>query len=265
MKAKVNIVNITPGEAEKLLANMFEEQRPVQDAYVVRLSNEMTQGSWHLSPDCLVRIKGKLANGQHRLLAVCRSKISQPFLLMESDDDNLYKVIDSGNKRTVADVIRGEYARDVATAARWIVLYDLDALSPQGAARGGVSCTRSLCIEFIEQHREGLQSAVSKCARLYSEYRTVPASLAAAVLFIGQRNGAGADQVGQFVTHVYTGESSNDAARDFRERVIRSQIGNARLTRFYIMALMIKSLRSYLNGTRLGVVRLSEGEKFPHL
>jgi hypothetical protein len=268
MNATVKKITVTPAIAKTLLANLFEGQRPLSDPYVNRLINEMLGGSWRLSPDCLVKIKGKLGNGQHRLHAVIRSQTTQPFLLLETDDDELYKVIDAGNKRSVADVLTGEYRKDIATAARWIVLYDLDGLCTSGLkTKEEAQCTRSLCIEFAEKQHAVLMPLVSACYHLNSKFHIVPSSMAAALAFIAKRDcpHAEAGLVDKFIQNIYDGESHEDAARDFRERIIRSKVGSARLNRYHVLALLIKSLRSYLNGTRLSVVRLNEGEGFPRL
>jgi hypothetical protein len=268
MKATVKITTVAPGHAKTLLAGLFEGQRPLTENYINRLANEMKAGNWRLSPDCLVLVKGRLANGQHRLHAVCRSQQTVPFLLLETDDDELYKVIDAGNKRTVADVLTGEYRKEIATAARWIVLYDLDGICCTGCKSSEeAKCTRSLCIEFAEKQHDALQLLVSTCYHLNSKFHIVAPSMVAAVAFLAKRDcpRAEAGLVDKFVQNIYDGESTADAARDFRERIIRSKVGSSRLHRCTVLALLIKSLRSYLNGTRLAVVRLNEGETFPRL
>lgn len=268
MNATVKKITVTPALAKILLASLFEGQRPLSENYINRRANEMKNGDWRLAPDCLVKLKGKLGNGQHRLHAVVRSQTIQPFLLLETDDDELYKVIDAGNKRSVADALSGEYRKEIATAARWIVLYDLGGICSTGiTANKEAQCTRSLCIEFAEKQHPALQPLVSTCFHLNSKFHIVAPSMAAAVAFIANRDypQAEAGLVDKFIQNTYDGESSNDAARDFRERIIRSKVGSARLHRCHVLALLIKSLRSYLNGTRLSVVRLNEGEAFPRL
>ena len=267
MKATVKIVTITPVLAKTLLANLLEDQRPLSENYCNRLANKMKTGQWRLSPDCLVKIKGKLGNGQHRLHAVCRAQKPEQFLMMETDDDALYKVIDSGNKRSVADVLTGEYRKEIATAARWIVMYDLDGICCTGFNKiEETKCTRSLCIEFAEKQHAALLPLVSTSYTLNGKFHIVAPSMVAAVAFLAKRDcPAEAGLVDRFVQNIYDGESTADAARDFRERIIRSKVGSSRLPRCTVMALLIKSLRSYLNGTRMSVVRIMDGETFPRL
>lgn len=265
MKAKVSTINVGPNLASQMLSDILEEQRPLTQKHVDRLANEMRAGNWRLSPDALVQIKGKLGNGQHRLQAVIQSKTHQSFLLLETDDDELFKVLDAGRGRSVADVLRGEYASGIAATAKVIVMYDLGALYSTGIGRKGDECTRSLQISFADENREKIVECVRFCSSLYDRYRLVAVASAAAVQFIGHRDTNKPEAVSEFIKNIYSGESLNDAAFDFRERIVRSRIGAARLGRYYVLGLMIKSLRSYLNGTRMGTIRLSDGESFPKL
>ena len=261
--ATVSIVEVDPDTAKELLADILPEQRPVRHMAVERLAEEMKQGNWRLSSDCLVRIKGKLANGQHRLRAVILSGKTCLFLLMDTNDEDLYKVIDCGSRRTVGDVIGGEYASDIASTARLSVLFELGCVSSGGVGRGAIKCTRSLCVEYVQQHHAELLAHVVMAKKLNGKFRMLPTSLTAAVSYLAIQNGYNLSKVQQFIQNVFDGESKDDAARDFRERIIRSRVGGASLQRGHVMALMIKSLKSYVNGTRMSAVRLNEGEAFP--
>lgn len=267
MKADISQVELGPLEAQEILNNVFDGQRHVTEGHVNRIAAEMVAGNWRLSPDMLVLIKGKLANGQHRLLGLVRAKKKLPFLLLKSNDEELYKILDCGRSRSVGDVIGGQYANHVASVARLVVLYDLDAIYSTGGGGGRMEklCTRSMQIEFAEENRGKILPHVSYCHTLYSKFHIVQPNVAATVSFIATRDTGEEQRVRQFITNVYDGESVDDAAKLFRERMIRDRTGTSRPHRHYVMALMIKSLRSYLNGTKPAVLKLSEGEPFPRL
>ena len=90
------------------------------------------------------------------------------------------------------------------------------------------------------------------------------ARLGAAVEFIGHRDTGHPDAVNEFIRNIYTGESRNDAAFDFRERVLRSRIGAARLGRVHILGLMLKSL-NLSSSNRCGALLFVENGAFPIL
>ena len=265
-KFKVSVHTITAEQAAQNLKNLFAEQRPPKANHIKELAAEMSTGNWRVSSDAIVFIKGKLANGQNRQHAQVLSGVTCDYLVLETEDDELYKVLDSGKPRSVADVIRGDYAKEVSSSARWVVMYDLDIISPAGTSAAKLhECTRTMMIEFAQDNAEQLRLLATKCCTLYRRSRVVSPSIAAATAFIGERDGTDPERVQNFITSVYSGQTSNDAARDFRERIINSQIGAARLGRHYIFALIMKSLRAYLADTRLGVVRINVNEPFPRL
>jgi hypothetical protein len=264
MNAKLSIENINPKRASEMLANIFEGQRNLRNSYVDRLAQEIINGQWRLSPDCIVIIKDCVANGQHRLQAVVRAGKACPFIVMTSADDELFKIIDCGIKRTVADALTNvNNATSVASAATWIMKYDLDLLGRTHGGGQSNTCTRSSILEYVQQHHDELQEQVVFCAALYKKKQVAVPSRMAALLHIGARKN---DQMTRrFITSVYMGDSREDSAWDFREKIMRDRAGKAKLPAPFLFGLAIKSLRSYINGTRIGVLKYVSTEEFPKL
>jgi hypothetical protein len=132
IKATTEIMQVTPEMAENWLRNKLEIQRNIRTAHVERLASDMRAGRFALSPDAILLVNGKLANGQHRLTAVMQQDKPQPFIVMQSNDNGLYKVIDAGLRRTVADGLVGnQWAQRIPAIARWVQTYQLGALNPK--------------------------------------------------------------------------------------------------------------------------------------
>lgn len=267
MSEKVSIQTITARRAAELLGDLFPGQRNLSERHVTRLSCEMKDGKWKLSNDCMVILKGKLANAQHRLRAQIKSGQTCRYIVLESNDDDLYKIIDGGKPRTAGDVLGGDYAAELASVGRLIMEYDLGSLSVSG--HGGNTdgqCRRRTIVDFCEENRQQLTKLLTFCHMLYSaKGNFLPTSLATAAAFIGIRDTHKEQLVMDFITHVFDGESRNDAAFDLRDRCIKNYMSKAKLPRLHIFALFIKALRSYLNGTRPGALRMQEGEAFPRV
>jgi hypothetical protein len=261
MNANLNIETISPKLAKYYLENIFDGQRQVRDSHVDKLAHDIREGRFRLSPDCILLVKGKLANGQHRLSAVVAAGLSCEFIVMRTDDEDLYKVIDSGIKRTEADCFaKLDYAKCSASIARLCVQYDKGALTPLGTDRN-VIISRSDIIDYMESHMQELAEQSAKCQSLYRQKPVVPISLAGAMLHIGSRKDkAMADE---FITAVYTGSTRDDSAFDVRERIMRNNASKAKLPRSYILGLLIKAFKSYTSGSRPGVLKLVDGERFP--
>ena len=84
MNAKLSIEKITPQRAAILLENLLEDQRNQRSNYIENLASDMKMGLWRLSCDAILLVKGRLANGQHRMMAVVKSNTPQPFVIMEN-------------------------------------------------------------------------------------------------------------------------------------------------------------------------------------
>lgn len=268
MNGRVTIQEIGPVQAEAMLSNILPAQRKQRDGYIGRLAEEMKSGRWRLSNDAVLRICGKLGNGQHRLRAVVLSGKPQKFIVLETDDEELYKLVDCGLRRTVADSMQlTTYAQDIAAMAAWVVRHDLGTLTPSTHKSSGkkAAFTRGTVLQYIEQNLEVLQLQAAFCCTLQSTRRIVTASLAGAVLHLASRKQADARRAEDFIERLYTGQSINDAAYDMRERLIRDNASRAKLPKSYVFGLLIKSMRCHLKGTRLAVLKLVEGEQFPSL
>lgn len=227
----------------------------------------MREGRWRLSCDCILLVKGMLANGQHRMAAIVASGVSNQFIIMESNDDELYRVIDCGRKRTVADVFTSvDNANRISSIAQWVVKYDKGLLvksATSGSQRSHDSTSRGDILEFIESNLPVLAEIAALVMPLYAEKKIIPISQSGALAFIGFRKNKTKTQ--QFITNLYTGNSREDSCWDYREKCLRNSTSKAKLPPGTMFALGIKCLRSYLNGSRLGVLKMLDGETFPQI
>lgn len=261
MKAILTIENISPDQARLYLENIFEGQRKVRGAQVAKLAHDIREGRFRLSPDCLVIAKGKLANGQHRLHAVIESGMACEFIVMRTEDDQLYTIIDTGSKRTVADCfVQSEHAKCAASIARFVVQYDRGMVTPLGDG-GCAVISRNDIVDYMAAHIEELTREAALCKGLYSLKPIMPVSLGGTLLHLGSRRNR--QKAEEFIRCVYDGSSRDDAAFDVRERIIRNQASKSKLPRTYILGLLIKAFKSFITGTRPGALRIHDGEKFP--
>jgi hypothetical protein len=262
--AIVAIEEIDAKQAQHYLSNLFAEQRPLRENNVLRLAMEMEQGNWRLSPDALLLIRGQLGNGQHRMQAVLLANKPMPFLVMRTNDLELYKVLDCGITRTTWDVLGDmPYAKTVAAMGALICRYDGLALTPGGNNRDrAAKITRSYVLDYIALHRDALVHEASEVTSLNQTKRILSPVLGGAFLHLANRKGN--DQGLTFIRNVYIG-GAMDAAYDLRERLVRNAGTRAKLRREHVFGLLIKAFGSFCNGTRPGVLRLNEGDVFPKM
>lgn len=267
MNAQVSIETVEPKKANHYLATLLDCQRKLREGHIIKLGTEIENGNWHLTGDALIFVKGRLANGQHRLHALVLADKACQFIVLRTDDEEVYKVLDSGIGRTVGDAIGNmgiTLAKEVAAIAKLVLFYDNDVLTMRGAGGGGRASriTRSHVIDYIEEHQDELEKQAHYCTQLRANKNIVSPVLSGALLHLGKRSGKG--DIETFITNLYLG-GSQDAAFDLRERLIRNKDSKLKLNRDYIFGLMIKSYKSFLNGTRPGTLKIVEGEGYPKM
>jgi len=272
-QATAEMVKITPEMAVEYLADRWGEQRTVRTAHVNRLASDMESGRFKISPDAILRVKGKLANGQHRLEAVVKTGKPQTFLVMESNDEELYKVIDAGLKRTASDGLIGiPFAKSLPSIARWVMAYEQQSLFmgaryPSEAAAGSYCqfgfITQSAMIDYCIDHHGILSEAASFVNPLYSQTKLLPLSIGGAIFVLGSKCKKG-DRTTTFLQHVYV-EGGINAAGDLRNRLIANRGSKARILSGYMFGITIKAFKSFCNGTRPGNLKWSKDESFPTL
>lgn len=271
MKADVAIVDVTPKMASDWLENIFDGQRTVRDTHVSRLATEILEGRWKLSCDAITLIKGKLGNGQHRCWAITMANRTCQCLVLRTDDDKLFDVIDSGIARTAADVLNGydfQYSQVIAAASKLVLMHQKGLITRLGSTvkktddSGGVQTvvTRGEILEYAKDNQASLLKHAQLVCSLYSEKTILQKSYSCAFLELASKKNQA--KAIDFITGVYRG-GQQDASFDLRERLIKNKMSKSRLPQSYVFGLVIKSFKAYLNGERLGVLKMVEGERFP--
>jgi len=260
MKANIEIKEIGSREATEMLANRLPEQRTVRPAYVDGLAYEMMSKKWRLSADAIVLVCGQLANGQHRLEAVVKSKTRQKFIVLETDDQGLYAVLDCGIKRGISD--SAHCPKQVGATGNLA----LRILTGVATPLGGKGVDRLELLDFIEKNRELLVEASSYAKSIYDKNGKFIAPTLPAVLYtLAVLKGHQREKVQEFILAVYAGDKPGTSAHDIHAKAIAQRASKSKLHSNYMMAMMIKAYKSYLQGTRPGVLKVVEGSEFPTL
>jgi hypothetical protein len=98
-----SIETITPALAEQYLSNTIQNRR-VNAGTVRKYQRDMALGRWHLTGEAIgFDRQGRLANGQHRLLACVAA--DEPFTsyVIRGLDDEAIRAMESGRGRTPGD------------------------------------------------------------------------------------------------------------------------------------------------------------------
>ena len=230
----------------------------------------MEAGRFKISSDAILRVRNKLANGQHRLMAVVQSGKAQSFIVMESNDDELYKVIDAGLRRSVSDSLIGiVFAKSLPAIARWVQAYEEKMLRP--SARSGSDAmnrdyTPTQCeqIDYCIGNHEILSEAAAFVNPMYSETKLLPLSIGGAMYVIASSHDGYLESAKTFLVQVYL-EGGKTAAGDLRNRLIVNRGGRSKLNLGYVFGITLKAFKAFHSGTRPGTLKWQKDEPFPVL
>jgi hypothetical protein len=268
--ATVKIKNIGPDDAADMLANLWPQQRSPKPKHIDRLAEDMRAGRFFLSPDCILLVCGKLANGQNRMRAVIEVGRSFPFLVMECENEELYQVIDSGAPRTARDVLVGEkFATHLPRTASYLLAYYECAgedVAWSSSTMANLNFSRMTVLEFVQQHKQAITEALEFCGPLYKQTQLIPVTVAAAVLYIATKSGH-VSKAERFLRYVYVGVCDDGSevsqAVFLRNRLIANKGSKAKLSGAYVFALTMHALRAFINNSELTVLRHREGQPIP--
>lgn len=100
----VSIELFTKSRAEKAIATQTKN-RKLRKVAAKKMSKDMSESEWFLTHQGIAfDSKGKLLDGQHRLMAIILSEIPQHFVVFRGLEESLFDVFDLGNRRNTRDV-----------------------------------------------------------------------------------------------------------------------------------------------------------------
>lgn len=150
---KTEVVLMTPAKAKTLLERNVDN-RDIRPSVVAALSDSIRRGEWILSHQGVAFGKsGRLLDGQHRLLAVLETGISVKMQITWDVDDDAFKVMDIGTKRTTSDILT--ISKSLAAVARFFAV--LEGKSTRA------SITPQYLIPFVKAVEPAHRDLVSFC------------------------------------------------------------------------------------------------------
>jgi hypothetical protein len=152
-------------------------------------------------------------------------------------------------------------ALSAAAAAQIILRHERDQLWRAGSSLVH-PVTRTEQIEYAAGHREDIEQWIELVTPLYNQQRILPKSLAIALLEIARIHEF--PRATEFLTALFLG-NSDDIAKDFREKLIENSRSKKKFPRNHVIALLIKAFKFYSMGTRPGILKFDDREKFPSL
>ncbi len=276
-KAKPRAAKATPPEPESTIELVTPEMarnwldgkthnRNVRDTKVMEYALDMENGLWHVAASLVFNVEGQLVDGQHRLEAVALYGEPVPFNIVRNAVPEAILAVDTGLKRTLADVLRMEKvlnATDVAVLIRTLWRWEhyetfRDVPSIQRKP------TPQQAMAYYEERVEVIDEAVVFARRFYAPTfitRSIIGGLHIVFNDIDPENDK------EFWRLVASGAEGATAIVALQRRLKDNHSKRDKLPSWYTAALVIKAWNFWLDGTNVKILKFKPGgtknERFP--
>lgn len=166
---ELQTVVMTPAFAKVLLSNN-KGNRNLRKGHIESLKNRILRGEWKLSPQGIVvhKTSGKLLDGQHRLSAIIEAGVPVPVVIIYTDDEGVFRVLDQGAKRSMGDIFNTDSrVSDTVNFCCRLMLNSFGSLSPgqvEPVLNSSVGQISQELIDFCGTSRRGFSSSPVKAA-----------------------------------------------------------------------------------------------------
>lgn len=262
------VEQITPAKAQEYLTRNIANRR-VREAIVGVYADQMKKGLWRLSNDAICFTKsGKLINGQHRMMAVCKSGIDCKFNVSRGYDEDDIMVMDNGISRSSGDVLFLQGVENANTVSgivkRRLVLGRHIVAITNGDGGGLYSGSSKILNSAVNEEfyaHDVLYKDITKIAKnAYSKLRILSASEyggIAAHLILDKNYSI--SQVKQFLEELCGQKpDSNNATALLRTKLINDKMQNAKMSAVMKQKLIIKAWNAFITGKSVKVLSYNE-------
>lgn len=238
-----------------------EKNRNIRPDHVNAMVRDLLNDNWKLSTDAIGFSRtGRLLNGQHRLTAVIKAEVPARFIVASGLDDVVQKIMDTGSKRTAADLqkmggIVTAYHTLSASVVNGVLRYKH---SGTGVMRGATEITRMEVSTFTENNAEALALACQQAMRTWNTFRSITStSLGIAYYLFNEIDPVTA---ADFFLKLGSGEMlrAGDPIHTLRERAARDRAAGIKITANESLTRLVWTWNAVREGREMRVLRIPE-------
>lgn len=263
----IEIELITPEIARQWIDKFNTNNRPLNNQTVDFYADQLKRGEWQLTHQGIAfDEEGVLLDGQHRLIAICKSGIAARSMVIRGAPRQSFAVLDTGRKRSGKDVLSLENEKNalhLAAALRGLYLYQS---SPDTSWFGSKSLVSNNQLIDILDENPGMREAVVKGANIN---RAIPITTTAAAIgwYVTTRARPDIDQTPWYEGLVFGADLKRHDPRLALRNAMISQSGNKATRKREDsrgqLFLYVKAWNAWVEGREMQLLRRSKGEKMP--
>lgn len=254
----IEIVQLTPDLAREFLACNVNNYRPANLRRVRELTGAMHRGEFSSvtpSNDAVTFAEdGTMTNGQHRCLAVIRSGVAVPVVVMRGGPITAADVMDTGVKRSAATVLTRHGYKNSAKLAGIVRAYAALQIGNAGPHAGSYSLTNIQILSFVGKYDEELQASIFYARRAH-KVTGLPVAPGAAIHFAASVGDV--DRAGEFYERLIDGIGlyPGNPIYALRTRMMRLTNQPHSIDRTFLGAIMIKAWNAWYDRRALNTLR----------
>lgn len=262
------VEQITPAKAQEYLSRNINNRR-VREAMVNNYADQMKKGLWRLSNDaiCLTNT-GKLINGQHRLMAICKSGKTCEFNVSRGYDEEDIMVMDNGMARSAGDILYLQGIENANTLSgivkrRLVLSRHNTALTNNnggGLNSGNNKILNSAVNEEFYAHQELYKEVtkIAKCA--YNKLRVLVASEYGGVAahLILDLNHSIEETKNFWYEFCGLKPETNSVIAILRSKLMNDKLSKAKMSAVMKQKLIIKAWNAYITGKSIKQLQYNE-------
>lgn len=259
------VATVTPDLAREWLKHN-SHNRHLSEQRVFTLAEAMKRGEWRENGDAIRFSRtGVLLDGQHRLAAVVKSRVTIRMLVVENLPDDVQITIDTGKPRSFTNVLKLQGISDpnnVGSLARWIYRWETGQIRSQNRPP-----SHNQLLYIVETNLTAMRYTL----RIASGVRLqvpVPKSIIGIAHWVFE--GISAEDALEFFDRLRDGANLVDgsAVLALRQTLLREAASSGRRMRdTHALALFIKAWNAYRAGEPVSLLRWRAGganpEAFP--
>ena len=266
---------VTPEMATALLDHN-NLNRPLSDAHVRRIAQQITKGKWRFNGDTIkISDDGQVLDGQHRLWAVIEANKPIDTILVRGVDRQAFTTIDTIRRsRSAADTIAlmgvRRHGKIIGGALSWLIRWQRgidklnDGLTVIQNYHSSHNRVENSDIEAAFEAHPHIASAVDRAMKLR---RVCNPSILAFLYYVTAN--ADADLADRFVDTLQNPVSVNESHPFFQFRAFLLNVNAKKREPDHVIALAFKALNAVSSGRKIAALKwVNQGkmaEKFPRL
>lgn len=245
----VQQVIMTPEWAKELLQKNKKNRAP-KAALIIKLRGDIRRGKWHLTHQPIaIDTNGQLIDGQHRLMAISQENVSVPLMLATDCVAETMIAVDTGNQRTINDILKIDGMKNSAAKASTVKLY-LSFYEYPGVYWNGRNAYSAQIIGEKINDLDNLDQAILMAKRFYYLFKQLNVSAIACFILLALDYEYDIEEIDLFLHKLSSGEDIliGDPIYAYRQFLINISKGRyySRKATQLLLADFIKVFNLYL-------------------